>query len=268
MNPYIRLPRVPLVHSRQALILTKSTGKRVLHLGCVDAGLLHERFQRRELLHQKLADVAHELWGVDIDAEGIAFLRSKGFDHLIQGDICELDKIQALQGQQFDIVVASEVMEHLQNPGLFLQAARTLMIPGHTELIITIPNAFRIDTLLWLLRGVEFVHPDHNYWFSYHTVTNLVRKNGFAVSEVYAYSFQSVGVLPGRVAKFFHRAGDDKIRPGQTATVSSTPSPFLRRVISYARSLPKRLVTSSLYRTTPFWGDGIIIVAQRNEDQQ
>lgn len=190
MNPYIRLPKVPIVTGRQSFVISRCKGKKVLHLGCVDKGLLYERFSSGELLHQKLAEVSSELWGIDIDEDGISFLRSKGFNNLIVGDVCNLDKIPDLQEHIFDVIVASEIIEHLMNPGLFLEAVKKFMRPGHTELIVTVPNAFRLSTLIQLLHGVEYIHPDHNYWFSYATVTNLLKKAGFEIREVYVYSFE------------------------------------------------------------------------------
>jgi len=262
MNPYIHLPKAPIVIGRQDFVLARCKDKKVLHLGCVDSGLLRERFLSGELMHQKLAGVAMELWGIDNDADGIFFLRSQGFDNLVVGDICNLDKIPELQKQRFDVIVASEIVEHLMNPGLFLEAVKNLMIPAHTDLIVTVPNAFRVSTLLWLLRGVEYVHPDHNYWFSYHTVTNLLRKSGLAIHEVCVYSFQSTKILPRRIGKFFGRknAGTDLSSGVGAGFLSSS---VWIRAVGYCKSMPRRLLTCLLYKRTPFWGDGIIVVCRK-----
>jgi SAM-dependent methyltransferase len=264
MNPYIRLPKVQVVNGRQELIVNRCRDKKVLHLGCVDVGLLSERFPSGGLLHQQLAAVAGELWGVDIDTDGVSFLRSQGFNNLVVGDICKLDEIEDLKGKHFDIIIASEVIEHLQNPGQFLNEVKTFMRSGKTELIVTLPNAFRIDTLIWLLRGVEYIHPDHNYWFSYHTATNLIRKGGLEIDEVYVYSFQPIGILPKKVRNFFNKKKENGLETIklETATTPSWSVPFLKRASAYFWSLPKRLVVSFLYRRTPFWADGIIIVAK------
>ncbi|MEZ4677708.1 MAG: methyltransferase domain-containing protein [Caldilineaceae bacterium] len=134
MNPYIELPKVPLIFRRHDFLVEIARGKRVLHLGCVDAGLLEERFNRGELLHQRLAMVTAELWrGFDIEEAGIDFLRAKGFDKLIVGDLSYIDQFAELQQAEFDLILASEVVEHLQNPGLFFQAIQALMKPGHTH---------------------------------------------------------------------------------------------------------------------------------------
>ena len=261
MNPYIKLPKVPIANGRQDVILKKCANKSVLHLGCVDSRLVLDRFNRGELMHQKLSNVASELWGIDIDSEGISYLGSKGFDNLIADDICELDSIEVLQKQSFDVIVASEIIEHLENPGLFLDSVKSLMVPEKTELIVTIPNAFRIDTLIWLFRGIEYVHPDHNYWFSYHTATNLLRKNNFEISDIYVYTFQQSEILPSRMRRLVEGKGG-VTKNHDTGKDRPASKSFFELFYSYLKSLPKRLLVSFLYKRTPFWGDGIIIIAK------
>jgi len=266
MNPYIKLPNVQIVNGRQELILAKCKNKCVFHLGCVDSGLLHERFERGELMHQKLSDVANEIWGVDIDASGISYLNNTGFNNLIVADISKLDEIEIIQKQSFDVVVASEVIEHLQNPGLFLNSVRSLMIPEKTEFIVTVPNAFRIDNLIWLLRGIEYVHPDHSYWFSYHTATNLLRKNNYKISEVYVYTFIPAEIVPGRIRSIFNKKrGGSKKREAENELITSMS--LMKLIFSYCKSFPRRLVGSLLYKRTPFWGDGIILVSTSAGDK-
>jgi hypothetical protein len=257
MSPYIKLPDIPLEKGRTRIILEKSAGKRVLHLGCVDTGLLESRFAQGQLMHQQLQKVATELWGLDINVEGLAFLRAHGFDNLVEGDVSALDEVPELEGEAFDVLVASEIMEHLLNPGLFLSSVKSLMVPGHTELIITVPNAFRVSTLAWLLRGIEYVHPDHNYWFSYHTLTTLLQKNDFAIQGLYVYALRSTRLLP----PLFRRSRT-------FADPSPSSPPVSRRALAYLRSFPLRLVAGLLYRRSPFWGDGLIAVVQVPDDER
>lgn len=261
MNPYVRLPRVPMLSGRHDFIVDRCRGKRVLHLGCVDAGLLLERFQRGELLHQKLAVVAGELWGIDLDADGIAFLRRAGFDNLIVADVCQFNELEALRHKGFDVVLAPEVVEHLLNPGLFLEELRAFVGVRRAELIVSVPNAFRLATLRRLLGGVEYVHPDHNYWFSYHTITNLLRKCGFEVDEVWPYSFEPHHLLPSS-------QGRDRGTAGAGAPAAGgVTAPFSRtgRAVAYVRSLPMRALTRWAYCRTPFFCDGLLVVAHAVE---
>lgn len=256
MNPYHPLPRLPLIGGRHELILSRCRGKRVLHIGCVDTGLLEDRFRRGELMHQRLAAVSAELWGVDVDAQGIAFLREHGFTNLIAGDICDPSILTHLPTDYFDVCVASEVIEHLLNPGLFLKNINKLMIPEKTELIITTPNAYRVETILsLLLQNSEFIHPDHNYWFSYVTLTNLVRKSGLRIEEVYVYTFQPTKWLPG---------GKRTASVPQPGAARSRPGPWRSRLAQW----PRRLVSIWLLRRHPCWGDGFILIARAPADER
>src|SRR5579872_4645417 len=111
MEHSIRLPQITVLEGRQDFVIERCKGKRVLHIGCVDAGLMEERFQAGVLMHQRLAKVAGDLWGLDIDAEGIAFLEQKGFKNLISGDFGALEpaKWERLKAQTFDLIVVPEV---------------------------------------------------------------------------------------------------------------------------------------------------------------
>jgi hypothetical protein len=142
------------------------------------------------------------------------------------------------------------------------------MKPGQTKLVVTVPNAFRLGTLLWLLRGIEYVHPDHNYWFSYLTITNLVKKNGFVIDKVFTYTFQKYNLIPGFIKRRFSGGGFPK--PGTVGAATSQPIIKenkqqilpLKGTISFLRNLPMRLLLAWLYSRTPFWADGIVVIAK------
>ncbi|MEZ4677707.1 MAG: hypothetical protein R2932_26175 [Caldilineaceae bacterium] len=129
------------------------------------------------------------------------------------------------------------------------------------------PNAFRISTLLKLLRGIEYVHPDHNYWFSYLTITNLVKKNGLTIDEVLTYTFQKYKLLPGSIGRRLRARRGKPSSSGTTMasapaqTTSPRPS-LLTSGINIVRNLPMRLLAAWLYSRTPFWADGLIVIAK------
>ena len=185
-----RVPRVPVVPDRHDFLVSRCRGRRVLHVGCVDAGLERERYDAREHLHARLQPVAEDLVGVDIDRAGLEFLRGQGHADLLLADVCEPGWVSELASRRFDVIVASEVLEHLDAPGAFLDAIVPLMTEG-TRLIVTVPNAFGLEGIRAMVRGNEHVHPDHNYWFSFHTLTTLLAKHGYAVAELLTYAFRS-----------------------------------------------------------------------------
>lgn len=259
METSFKLPPITVLQGRQEFVIERCRGKRVLHIGCVDAGVLDERFQAGTLMHQRLAAVASELWGLDIDAEGIAFLAQKGFKRLVCGDFGALEPTQwdLLKARPFDVIAVPEVVEHLMNPGLFLAAARSLMRGSKCELIVSVPNAFRLDNLIGLFRGVENVHPDHNYYFSYHTATNVLRKAGFSLQEVYLYSFEDARVLR-RWTRLRSNGGK---APGGGEAASPPEVALAEQSASGARSLKHRILANLFFRYSPFWADGLILVS-------
>jgi SAM-dependent methyltransferase len=175
---------------RDELILEQCSGKVVLHLGCVDYPLLEERLRTNQLLHQKLLNRAQSVWGVDIDEAGIRMLTNDfGIDKLLTVDAERLDLI-ADRVEQPDIVVAGEILEHVNNPGLVLTGIRNLLRPGG-ELLVSVPNALAMRIWFHTFRHRENIHPDHVVYFSPYTISNLVGRFGFRVSSLWWYWYPS-----------------------------------------------------------------------------
>src|SRR5437667_12849589 len=72
---------------RDEFILQVSSSKKVLHLGCVDSGMLDERLGAGNFLHARLDAVSQELWGLDLDVQGVRRLQSEGFGHMYAGSV-------------------------------------------------------------------------------------------------------------------------------------------------------------------------------------
>lgn len=238
-NPHMfKLPKVEITLGRMDWVVERCKGKKVLHLGCVD--------------------------------EGLKFLKAMGVNNLIQGDIERIGEGEDFKKQGFDIILASEIIEHLNNPGLFLQNVKRLF-SANTEMIITVPNCFRLTGLRYKLKGYEFVHPDHNYWFSYKTLLTLISKNGYVVKEilVYSYSNYKMPSLRGLISKI-----ESKIQRRQSAEAQGKLR-FPRRgsnpvasVISAIKLASAVLFRKVLYRANPFLADGIIAIVRPKDYHQ
>jgi len=85
---------------------------------------------------------------------------------------------------KFDIIFAGDLIEHLSNPGLFLEScARNLKDDG--RLIITTPNCFSLFSLVEKITKFEpTVNKDHVCYFNFKTATRLLEKNNFIISEM------------------------------------------------------------------------------------
>ncbi|MEM9701287.1 MAG: class I SAM-dependent methyltransferase [Planctomycetota bacterium] len=152
-------------------------GKQVLDVGCVDARSKEEsagRVQRKaNALHRRIVELAPETLGADIDAEGVVALNEAGFR-------CVEANVETMElGRTFDLIVAGEIIEHLENCGLFLHTARRHLNPGG-RLIISTPNPFyaKQGWKIWR-HGRPQVHEDHTNWQDPLTLGQLFERCGF-----------------------------------------------------------------------------------------
>lgn len=101
-----------------------------------------------------------------------------GIDKTDEGDIkCDVEKDPMPDGE-YDLVVAGEILEHLSNPGMFLDNLKRYDCP----IIITVPNAFSNNSGR---TGIENVNPEHVAWYSFHTLKTLVERHGYDIQGWY-----------------------------------------------------------------------------------
>lgn len=176
---------VEIAPNRKVFTLNYARDKKVLHLGCVDTGVIQDRLDTQSHLHLLLMKVAERVWGVDVNQEGIELLQGMGIPDLYCANGEDLSSLEL--GDQPDLIIAAEVLEHVSNPGLFLESLRTF----NCEILLTVPNAFSARGHLCMRSGKEFVHEDHNYYFSYVTLKALIEKNGFKLNRAAVYYWPS-----------------------------------------------------------------------------
>lgn len=164
-------------------------GKKVFHLGCTNFPFTDKMLDTGRHLHLELKEIASELYGLDYDQEGIDAFTERGIKNLYQGDLEKLEDV-ALD-ETFDVIIAGEIIEHLNNPGLFLSGIKRFM-NADTKLVITTINAYcglRFATYLLLGKGgaYEPVHPDHVAYYSYSTLNLLLSRHHLAVNDFLFY---------------------------------------------------------------------------------
>jgi SAM-dependent methyltransferase len=194
-----RVPRARLVDRLEELRrLTR--GRRVIDLGFVDEGQMDSKRSRGSWLHAALAAEARELVGIDADAEGIERARELGYESHT-ADVESGVEIADLALEPADVVVAGELVEHLDRPGDFLDAVKPL-VAADGVLVLTTPNAHSLTNVLGALAGRELVNPDHVAWLSWRTLETLLTRHGWALESLAYYRFPKVegGALPPRLA--------------------------------------------------------------------
>lgn len=147
------------------------TGRSVLDVGCASG------WRRDDWMHGLIATVARDIVGVDVDEQAVGELDARG-RHIEIGDAGSLNL-----DRKFDVVHAGELIEHLDNPGAFLNAAQRHM-RADSLLVLTTPNAFCFTNFLYRLAGPARVNSDHVCWYCEDTLSQLLERAGFAVVEL------------------------------------------------------------------------------------
>lgn len=168
-------------------------GKKVLHLGCANYPYTKDSIDKEMLLHFDLEKTARELYGFDFDQPGIDILAAHGTRNLYRADLEKLEEVPL--NETFDVIVAGEMIEHLNNVGLFLDGIKRFM-NADTRLLLTTINAYCGMRFAWYgLRGKggiqEPVHPDHVAYYSYSTLSVLLKRYSLNIDDFLFYDIGS-----------------------------------------------------------------------------
>jgi SAM-dependent methyltransferase len=155
----------------------------VMDLGCVDARpqrhTADQRIAKPNFLFKRVHEVNPNVLGVDIDPDGVEQLRRQGFN-AICADVETMDL-----GRKFDTIIAGEIIEHLENCGLFLRNMRR-HLKDDGVLIISTPNPFYVGQTWKIWRyGRPMVHEDHMNWQDPTTLDALLKRTGFEPFDGY-----------------------------------------------------------------------------------
>ena len=173
--------------SRLEFIKKTVIGKKVLHVGCVDHSpeKVQEKLADNTWLHKMIMDRASHCAGVDIQQEGVKFIKeSLNIQDVYYCDITK-DKVEGVTDVDWDYVVLGEMLEHVDDPVNFLAKIRSNLNFKNTKLIITVPNAFFYKNFKAALKGFEDINSDHRYWFTPYTLSKVVMCAGYEVDEIH-----------------------------------------------------------------------------------
>ena len=164
------IPEGPVV-DRERFILDRVRGKSVLEFGASGPMSLAIR------------KVASSYLGVDrSDGDGVV-----GYN---LDDCAPGGHVYPWALRHPEVIVCGEVIEHLSNPGYFLEAVSGFC--RGVPVIITVPNAFSEANQQWLRRGQENVNRDHVAWYSPRTLKTLLERAGYRISYLAWYKGQPV----------------------------------------------------------------------------
>lgn len=179
--------------SRDSTLLDACVGKRVLHIGCVgftDCTADEKVLQAKGGLHYALSQVS-DCIGIDNDSETVDLLSARGvFSNIKVGDAESLHDLPDLG--IFDVILASDIIEHLSNPGRMLDGVKQFMGP-HSTLIVSCPNAFSLPSFVRFASGRFREGLQHVLSFNSINLAQLLFRHGFHVERAYT-GYQSIAV--------------------------------------------------------------------------
>lgn len=136
---------------------------------------------------------SYKVYGIDISETNINKLRQFGYDNIYLADAQSFEFKDLL----FDTVFAGELIEHLQNPGLFLERAKKA-IKDDGIIILTTPYPFALINILYAF----FKYPktcqnsEHTCWFCLATIKELAERVGLKVSHIELVEDYRIDKLP------------------------------------------------------------------------
>lgn len=186
-TPFERVA-VPRPVDRISFIADLCARRRVLDLGAMDETAWQAKRGHGTWLHEEISRAALEVDGVDnsplIPAEG---LRIAPNALIRRGDVGDPARIVAGLAVTPEVIVAGELIEHLESPLQFLRGFGGVARLAGSTLILTTPNSTALHNVLIGLVRRESTHHDHLCILSYKTLATLCTRAGFARWEIIPY---------------------------------------------------------------------------------
>lgn len=149
-------------------------GFKVLEIGCSWGLALH-----------RLQEMGARVLGVEPDPEQAAHAQRQGNLEIIQSRFEDLD----LPGKEFDLILASHVIEHFPQPLAFLKSARD-MAHSKTRLLVETPNILAPKVSPRRLFSLA-----HNFYFAPQTLKWLLLKAGWETETLKVYRRDAFQIL-------------------------------------------------------------------------
>lgn len=147
----------------------------VLDVGCVGQDY---DFDNPLWLHNLIRSFSGSLDGVDIQEDGIRKLQEKGYSVFSAEEL-------SVSGKTYDIIVMSDVIEHVNDPVGFLKFYSGFLVPGG-KILITTPNAHAIRNFTSILIRNNFsVNPEHTLWLCPKTMLEIATRAGLDFVDFY-----------------------------------------------------------------------------------
>jgi SAM-dependent methyltransferase len=187
-----------------------------------------------------------EVFGVEVSKPAIEYARKKGFSNIFHGELFEADYPSSF----FDVVTASEIIEHLFEPqALFMEINKILRSGG--LFWATTPSAQGISCRLIGLNWSVVSPPEHVQIFSKKGISIMLKRAGFSSMKIYTEGTNPFEILSCYFSSSKERRDFDRVKTSYQLNES------------FEKSLVKRNLKSLLNKTLNLFalGDSLKIYA-------
>jgi len=155
--------------AKAALEFVEGSGLRVLNAGC-GPGFDSQEFKK----------AGHYVVGIDFDKQLVDFAMQHGFQD--EGKVVDLTKKIPFNDAEFDVVLCSEVVEHLPIIAPFLKECNRVLKQGGMLLLTTDNPAYIKNRIKLLFGKADFlVHQPHVHLYTPGKMQELLEEHGFSV---------------------------------------------------------------------------------------
>lgn len=189
-----------------------------------------------------LSAMGHEVVGIDVSPVAIEAYNRNGFNGLV----CDVIQGTPFASNSFDLVFASDIIEHLDDPTAMLRESYRVLVRGGILMVTTINSAFWAFRLAGLLglTVTELQHPGHLRFFSKRGLIAQVKEANFKDVSVAGRNMYLIlaGNAASRSAGLLERIG-------------------FKREIRFRTQKPFWHLSKCVHRASPLWADEFILTA-------
>lgn len=176
------------IPDRIELICDIVRGKKVIDLGFADhIELIEKKLDKDMWLHKHLVTCTKRCLGIDINKKAVEFCQNNmPLKDIVYAPLRLMvadtsgKAIKEIMEDEWDYLVMGELIEHQNFPAGFLmnlQKYKTIK-----KILITTPNAFRIENFVWAKKYRELINSDHKFWFTPYTLSKAAYEAGYKVN--------------------------------------------------------------------------------------
>jgi len=150
--------------------------KNVLDIGCVQHN--PENYKSKYWVHKALKEVSSSIVGIDLYKPGVDYLKERGFN-IIFADAQQFDL-----GKTFDVIIAGDIIEHLEDFHGFLESCKRHM-HNESRLIVSTPNPWYWRNIVKAAISKEVnTNPEHTCWLCPRTLRQLLSRHNLKIGEI------------------------------------------------------------------------------------